>query len=624
MCGFAGIASSEMPEAQLRSLAQAMTATLALRGPDGGDVLVDPGVALGHRRLSIIELSDLGAQPMRLRPGGPAIAYNGEVYNFRELRRELEAAGERFRGGSDTEVVLRAYERWGLDGLKRLEGIFAFAINDPASGRLILMRDRLGIKPLFFARRGGTLVFGSEIKALRATGLVSREHDPQALSEYLWYGNAFEDRSFYREVRSLPPGHMLVFDRGEVAIRPWWRVEEWLSASPAVSSEAQAQEAVVAALDVSVERQLVADVPVGLFLSGGLDSSSIAASAMRGRDRPLTSFSAGFDFDKGVDELPLARRVAEHLRLDHHEIRVGGGNLEDVLLALVRAFDEPFADAANIPLYIMCRELQGRIKVVLQGDGGDEMFAGYRRYKVLQHARQWQAVPGPARALARRFGKLGVRFARMADAVGGSDSAMRMALLLTTETLAAPPTRFLAPDAARALDAATDPFLAFRRAAERFAGHEPVQQMMLTDLHLQLPSQFLPKVDRATMACGIEARVPLLDETLARIVVPMPSRWKLRGRTSKYVLRRAMASRLPPAILNAPKSGFGVPYQHWLRGALYDMARGTVTSDRAVSRFGLDRVAIDKAFEEHRAGTREHGFGLWKLFQLALWADANP
>jgi asparagine synthase (glutamine-hydrolysing) len=618
MCGICGLYGPETSE-QLSRYVQLMVRTIAHRGPDGEGTFVGDGVALGHRRLSIIDLSPAGAQPMTV--GATTVVYNGESYNFRELRAELERGGRVFRGHSDTEVLLHAYEAWGLEGLSRLEGIFAFALWDAHRRRLVLMRDRLGIKPLFYAWHGGSIAFGSEIKSVLAGGAVDRTLDDQSLAEFLWYGNAFEERTIYRGVRALLPGHRLVIEEGRARLEPWWDIGAWLARSQSWGNRREAAVAVREAVDTAVARQLVSDVPVGIFLSGGVDSSSIAASAAIASGRRLASYSVAFDYDKGVDELPKARRVAQSLGLDHHEMRVRGLALEEVISALVQVHDEPFADAANIPLYLLSRELRGTLKVVLQGDGGDEMFAGYRRYSILRAAAFWRLWPHALEpALNSLFGARGARLARLGAAAGNADPAMRMALLLTVETLRDPPTAMLTDAARQRLQASTDPFAAYRRCAARFANFDPVQQMLLTDIALQLPSQFLTKVDRATMAHGIEARVPLLDEGIASLAVGLPVALKVQGAQKKIVLRDAMRGRLPAEILDGPKTGFGVPYEEWLRGALHDFARAAILERAFIERFGFDRTRLETALAEHRARRRDRGFLLWKLLQLALWS----
>lgn len=617
MCGISGFYGPQSKDA-LSGIVSRMTRPLLHRGPDAEGTFVAEGVALGHRRLSIIDLSPTGAQPMSL--GATTVAYNGECYNFRELRSELESAGCQFRGQSDTEVLLHAYATWGLEGLGRLEGIFAFGLWDGVRRRLVLMRDRLGIKPLFYAASGGCLAFGSEIKAVLAGIAADRSIDEQAFAEYLWYGNAFEDRTIYRGVRSLAPGHRLVVENGAMRTEPWWRIEEWLTRGVGTGDLPAAAEAVRAALDGAVRRQLISDVPVGIFLSGGVDSSSIAASAVANGHRPA-SYAVGFDYEHGVNELPKARRVAQSLGLEHHESIVRGGALDEVLMELVRAHDEPFADAANIPLYLLARSLRGEIKVVLQGDGGDEMFGGYRRYAILRHSALWRLWPSTLESLLNAVpGGFAQRLARMGAAAGNADPAMRMALLLTVESLRDPPTAMLSLPARQHLETSSDPFMAYRRCAERFADADPVQQMLLTDITLQLPSQFLAKVDRATMAAGIEARVPLLDEGIVSLAVSLPSSLKVRGSQKKLVLREAMRNRLSTEVLDGPKTGFGVPYEQWLRGDLHAFAAAALLDARFLERFGLDRARIETALAEHRAGRRERGFLLWKLLQLALWA----
>ncbi len=623
MCGLAGIFSTgtgSRPASDLREVLSRMTYSLRNRGPDESGELICPSLGLGHRRLSILELTDAGSQPMRLGLDGPIIAYNGEVYNFNELRRALEVAGKAsWRGRSDTEVILQAYASWGLEGLRQLEGIFALAIWDPRSERLVLMRDRLGVKPLFYGESQFGLAFGSEIKAVLAAGGVDVSLDDQAFSEYLWFGNPHGDRTIYRGVRALPPGHWLIIENGHRILEPWWRIEEWLQyPSPAKNAE-EAAVLVRNALDQAVSRQLVADVPVGLFLSGGVDSSSIAAAAMRQRAAPLKSYAAGFDFERGVNELPKAARVARHLGLEHYELRVSGRDLESVLVTLARAHDEPFADAANIPLYLMCQQLRGQIKVVLQGDGGDELFAGYRRYAMLRNADWWRFWPNAISPLLRSCGNFGRRVARMAETVGHSDATLRMAYLLTVETRQQRPEQVFKIGRQRHLEDTTDPFLAYRHAAQRFEKYDPVQQMLLTDLTVQLPAQFLTKVDRATMAAGIEARVPLLDENVARLAVSLPSNWKVGGLQKKIVLRNSQRGRLPDDILDGPKTGFGVPFEEWLRTSLYDFTRAHLLDDSFLRIFELDGVELERMIQQHFSRKSDRGFMLWKLLQLAIW-----
>ena len=618
MCGFCGLYGLEASDS-VRDTLTRMTETLVHRGPDARGLFLGDGVALGHTRLSIIDLSETGAQPMTV--GSVTVTYNGECYNFEALRKELIGLGREFKGRSDTEVLLHAYDVWGLAGLERLEGIFAFALWDAERHRLVLMRDRLGIKPLYYAWQGQRLGFGSEIKSVLAGLDLDRSVDAQALAEYLWYGNAYDDRTLFQNVRVLPAGHQLIVENGDVRIRPWWRIEDWLEHAPLEVDMAEAAAKVSGAIDAAVRRQLVSDVPVALFLSGGLDSSSIAAAAAAS-GRKLTSLSVGFDFAQGVNELPKARRVADEFGLDHSELHVSGGSLDEVLVSLVRAHDEPFADAASIPLYLLSQEIQGSFKVVLQGDGGDEMFAGYRRYALLNNAAFWRQWPIVVGKLLRVAGVgAAARLERLGIALGQRDAAMRMALLLTIERLADPPTAMLIDSERSRLEDQSDPFLAYRNCADRFANADPVHQMLLTDISLQLPSQFLAKVDRATMAQGIEARVPLLDEHVASFAVALPSALKVKGAAKKAVLREAMRDRLPASILNGPKTGFSVPYEEWLRQPLYSFAKANLLEREFLGRFGFDEKKVANALDEHRSGSRDRGFLLWKLLHLALWTQ---
>ncbi|MDC1004750.1 asparagine synthase (glutamine-hydrolyzing) [Opitutales bacterium] len=620
MCGFSGLYFSEIRD-DIESSIRRMTSTLSHRGPDDSGIFVSKKVALGHRRLSIQDLSETGKQPMRLKRAGLAVVFNGEIYNFRDLRNELNSLGHDFVGHSDTEVILHAYEAWGLVGLKRLEGLFGLALWDEHRERLIVMRDRLGIKPVYYGQSTSGLAFGSEIKSVLAAGGVDQSLDDQAFREYLWYGNPYGNRTFFKGVRSLEPGEWMILEDNNQRLEPWWRIEEWLEQPTTVKNKSEAAIMVRDRIDQAVERQLVADVPVGIFLSGGLDSSAIAASAMHCSDVPLDSYAAGFDFDRGVNELPKAAKVARHLGLNHHELNISGSKIEDVLVLLAKAHDEPFADAANIPLYLMSKELGGDRKVVLQGDGGDELFAGYRRYAMLANSHLWSLWPRFLSPVMRAGGGYGRRFARMADSVGHPNPSLRMALLLTLETLNSPPEALLSADRQKELVENTDPFLAYHNSADRFQDYEPVQQMLLTDLTVQLPSQFLTKVDRSTMAASIEARVPLLDENVAKLAVQLPSSWKVNGTETKIILRDSQSSRLPSNILAGSKTGFGVPYQYWLRTSLYDFARSRILDFSFLKKFDLNASLMEKKLKQHQESAVDNGFLLWKFLQLSLFHE---
>lgn len=628
MCGFSGIyrlpGTRVLSEhgAMLQALKQ-MNSKLQKRGPDAQGFCVRGRIGLSHSRLSVIDPSDKAAQPMASIDGLVVLSYNGEIYNFQGLRKTLQAEGVTFRTSSDTEVILEAYRTWGRAGLDQLEGMFAFALWDERDGTLLLMRDRLGVKPLYYGVAQGCLVFGSEIEALRASGLFGNDLDPQALSEYLWFGNSHGTRTLHAEINSVAPGHMLSIGSQDLAhvTKAWWRLEDWLDRGPLECSYEEGIEMLQAALRAAVTRQLVSDVPLGLFLSGGIDSSAIAVAAARTSVGPIDSYSASFDFADGSSEAVKARAVADHLGLRHHDQTISGAGLESTLRLLAMAHGEPFGDAANIPLYMMCAAFDGHIKVVLQGDGGDELFAGYRRHALLEKLDRWRMVPRILAPMIARMGHRGPRLARLIEALCADSPGERMARLLTMENQRLAPERFLEHNRRMALAAETDPFAPYRAAGERFAylDNDPVTQMLMTDLTVQLPSQFLPKVDRATMAAGIEARVPLLDERIAELAVRMPAHWKVKGGQKKRILRDALRRDIPDHILDAPKTGFSVPYSNWLRGPLYDLACQQLLDPATAQALGLDRAGLETALRAHRDGAFGLGFTLWKYFQLALW-----
>ena len=629
MCGIAGIyhPHGEKTKADLSEInkrVSKMTECLALRGPDNSGTFSSQYVSLGHTRLSILDTSSLGTQPMSLPDGSVTVSYNGECYNYREIRKELSSLGCVFVSGSDTEVILYAYKVWGLSGLKKLEGIFAIALWDKAKARFLLMRDRFGVKPLYYGDSIHGLAFGSEIKAVIEAGVLDRCLDDQALSEYLWFGNTHQDRSFFSGVRQLEPGSWMIFDQGrDVSVEAWWQIEDWLNNETSYSNKARSTADVAEKLDSAVKRQLISDVPVGLFLSGGIDSSAIAASIGNNHAKEINSYAAEFDFFVDDSELKKAALVASTFGLKHSEIKISGQDLSGAIFAMAKAHDEPFADAANLALYAMCKQLPDNIKVVLQGDGGDELFGGYRRYAMLRNSKFWKLWPKALSNVTYSLGNAGRRVSRMLDTLGDDDPSMVMALMLTTENARLPPDRFFSKDRRVYLQNTTDPFIAYRHANNRFKGHDVVQKMLLTDLTTQLPSQFLPKVDRATMACGIEARVPFLDERLVRLAVNIPSQWKICGLEKKIILRDSQRSRIPKLILDGPKTGFGVPYQQWLRTSLYDFSREIILDDATISRWSLDRDAIELAMSEHKSKKYDHGFIIWKILQLALFNPTN-
>jgi asparagine synthase (glutamine-hydrolysing) len=618
MCGICGVLDLGAGALDPGTIGR-MNETLRHRGPDDAGVYAEGPVLLGHRRLSIIDLSPTGHQPMASPDGSVVLVYNGETYNFPELRRELATRGHVFRGTSDTEVVLAAYLEWGEACFARLNGMFALALWDARARRLLLARDRFGIKPLHYRWQDGRLVFGSEIKAILAHG-DPRRLDWGFLHEYLWYGTSLRERTAFQGIRKLLPGHYLRADAQGVSEHAWWRPED-LSERREPEHELRARTREL--LERAVARHLIADVPVAVFLSGGIDSSAVTVLAARHYAGKLKTFSVGFDFSGDHDERPVARRLAAEVGTEHHELFVSTDQLEPVIEELVGSHDEPFGDAANIPLLLLCRQLRGHgVKVALQGDGGDEIFAGYRRYNVLSWERLWKALARPGLPALRWLpdGPPAARLRRFLRAVSEPDPGLQLALLMTQEDADSRPERILHPEARRAI-AASDPLRAWREVAGALGRLDAVQRSLWADCAILLPDQFLPKVDRATMSQSIETRVPFLDTELTDYVMPIPSRHKVKRLQKKHLLRAALRGTVPDYVLDRPKHGFGVPYARWLRERLRPWME-SVLLDPGPLRTGLfDAPALERTIAEHVAGTRDHGFLLWKALQLALWQD---
>lgn len=617
MCGICGILDFSDGGDVNAALTWSMTKTLHHRGPDHQDIYSEGPVGLGHARLSILDLSEAGHQPMYSPDGNRVLVYNGEIYNFPALRKELLDLGHRFRSRTDSEVILAAYEQWGEAAFARFEGMFAFAIWDKASEELKVVRDSFGIKPLYYSILPKGVVFGSEVKAILASGRLQPSVYAPALGEYMYYGTALGEHSLFAGVSKLQPGHALTVSARGAVSKPYINPYDL---TPCQDDFETARQTTKQLIEDAVESHLISDVPVGLFLSGGIDSSTLCAYAAGKTKGKLSTYSVGFDFDKGVNELDKARLVADHFKTDHHELHVSAGNLTETLETLVQHHDEPFGDAANIPLFLLCREIKGQIKVVLQGDGGDEIFAGYRRYNILNHEGAWRTASALGLPFLRLLPKRAVvdRVRRMLETLAPNTSAMRMALLMTVETLQEPPTRVFSQSALQDI-AGNDPFARYKEMAERFADQHPVQRMLFTDCNIILPDIFLEKVDKSTMAQSIEVRVPFLDRQLTKYVMSLPARYKVKRGQKKYLLREAMRGVVPDAILDGPKTGFGVPYAYWLQEPLADYMRSVLLDD-TVRTWGIfDQPKLEQTINEHTSGRRNHGFLLYKLLNLTLW-----
>ena len=623
MCGIAGIYLREGVVDQ--AVLEGMAATLRHRGPDDSGIYASGRLGLAHTRLSIIDLSDHGHQPMLCGDGRFAIVYNGEIYNHLALRKTLEAKGHRFRGRSDTEVALLAYAEWGESAFAMFEGMFALAVWDEQRRTLCLARDRFGVKPLYFGHSAsGAFVFGSEIKALLATGEMRPEVAWAGLHEYLYFDTALGANTLFAGIRKLLPGHCATVTDGGVVQRQFASI---LDVEAVADDFPTATRNVYALLEDAVKSHLMSDVPVGVFLSGGIDSSAIVAFAAKHYGSRLNTYAVGFDSVPAgnANELPAAQAVAEHFGTAHHEVRIAGGDVTDVMERLVRCHDEPFGDAADIPLYMLCEQLRGEPKVILQGDGGDEVFGGYTRYTYLAHVFWLRLLSRSTHWLhpvARRLpGRRGLRSLRALGLYSRNDPATGLARLVSTELPDRPSDRIFSPEV-RAAIAPCDAFKRYRELAESVLPHDPVAQMLYTDSSVILPDVYFEKVDKSTMAHGVEVRVPMVDTRLAAYVFGLPTRHKVHGLQKKHVLRAALRGVVPDSILDRPKAGFGVPVSSWLRTSLLDYMK-SVLFDAEVSRLGLfDRDAIELCIREHVERRRDNGPLLYKALNLALWCKA--
>jgi asparagine synthase (glutamine-hydrolysing) len=616
MCGIAGLVDVTGRPATA-DLVRAMTAVQQHRGPDGEAIVCRGPVGLGHRRLAIIDLAT-GDQPMANDDGSIWIVFNGEIYNFRELRRELEARGARFRTNSDTEVILRAYEAEGPACVGRLRGMFAFAILDERARCVFLARDRVGIKPLVYHWDGRRLLFASELKGILQDRRVPRQLDAHALGEYLTHLYVPAPRTIFTAVRKLPPACSLrlSLDGGEPVIARYWKLA---FAPDRHVTESEWLERLRDQLREAVRCHLVSDVPLGAFLSGGVDSSSVVAFMAQASSAPIRTFSIGFA-EQDFDELQFARQVARRYGTDHYELVVKPSALE-VLPQLAWHFDEPFADSSSIPTYYLAKMTREHVTVALSGDGGDENFAGYRRYA---QARDLQetfdhsplTIVRPFLRLASRLLPVGAP-GQAYTGLLGADAIERYFRLITyhrPETLR----RLVARDLAAIAETVPRP-TRFREIAADGGTSDYVSTLQYIDLQTYLPGDILTKVDVASMAVSLEVRVPLLDHVLMEFLATVPASFKLRDRTGKFLLKRAVAPLLPPGILARRKMGFGVPLASWFRSELRDLTRDVLLSQSARER-GLFRMpAVEALLDSHASGRRDDSAMLWALVCFELW-----
>ncbi|OLE82569.1 MAG: asparagine synthase (glutamine-hydrolyzing) [Acidobacteria bacterium 13_1_20CM_2_65_9] len=634
MCGIAGLVGADGLHPDDRARAIRMREVIRHRGPDEAGLWGDDRALLAHRRLSIVDLNS-GQQPLANEDRTIWIAFNGEIYNHAEIRRDLEAHGHAYRTRSDTETIVHAYEQWGDECVHRLRGMFVFAVWDAPKRRLLLVRDRLGIKPLYWARVGDTLLFGSEIKAILASDLITPQANREVLSEILSTRYTSATDTMFRGIHKLLPGHLLVYERGGITTRQYWdvpagRPEGLRDAGRRAGLPACRDGDIVARfrslLEESVRLRLMSDVPLGMFLSGGIDSSAIAALMARMIDRPLQTFSVAFK-ERAFNELAYAREVARAIGADSHEIVIDDRDFFGALPKLVWHEDEPIAHASSVPLYFVSALAQRHVTVVLTGEGSDELLAGYGKY--LRLAWNWRAgtvyerfVPQAVRtsianlvvpllpgALARHARRTFLAMDRTPESmVFDNFAAIR---LDDQRSLLAPALRGTATR-----EQAYGPSRAY---FDRLNGQSTLlDRLLYADIKTYLV-ELLMKQDQMSMAASIESRVPFLDHKLVEFAAQLPDEWKLNGFTTKRVLRESMKGLLPESILNRPKMGFPVPFAAWTRGPWNAVARDVLLDSRSRQRGIIDPMAVDRLLRDHTEGRTDGGDRIWSLLNLELW-----
>ncbi len=621
MCGIAGIFHCGTPKPVDPVRVARMSDALAHRGPDGSGVWTEAGVGLGHRRLSVIDLEG-SPQPMLSSDGRAVVAFNGEIYNFRELRAELEGHGAKFRTDGDTEVILAAWQRWGVDCLQHLHGMFVIALYDLNRKELLLARDRLGVKPLFTAKLSdGSLAFASELKGILAHPLLRRQADPLAVEDYMAWGYVPDQRSILKGVEKLPAGHFRLLKHGQSAApaRQWWDVS-FEDRKKGSSADRSAE--LLHHLREGVTSRMTADVPLGAFLSGGVDSSSVVALMSEASRDPVKTCSIGFDV-ASLDETSYAQRVAERFATEHHARTVGSDDFQHID-RLVGMFDEPFADASALPTWRVCQLARENVTVALSGDGADEAFAGYRRQ--LFHAREEQAravlpqfLRGPVfGALGRVWPKadwapqyLRAKSTFQSLAQDGASGYARALSVVPPELRDALFTDRMASELGGYR--AEVPLIELMRDAPARSGLDRAQY---ADLKFWLPGDILTKVDRTSMDVSLEAREPLLDHRLIEFAATLPQRDRIRGKQGKWLLKKTMERFLPSDILYRPKQGFVTPISDWFRGALAGEARAIASSAGLADTGWFNPATLGRLAEDHISGSADHGRILWQLLML--------
>ena len=618
MCGICGFSWND--EALIRRMAD----RIVHRGPDQEGFFCTDSMSLGFRRLSIIDLSENGSQPMFNEDNTVCLVFNGEIYNFQELRPQLEARGHRFRSNTDSEVILHGYEEYGIDVVNHLRGMFGFALYDTVRKRLLLARDRIGIKPLYYTRQNGRLVFGSEIKSILQDPGVERQVNHQALYDYLGFEFVPAPETMFAGISKLPAGHLLVWENGQASVRRYWDLS-FRPAAPMPRFE-EAVEQLREHLDTAVKSHLVADVPLGVFLSGGLDSSCLVALMRRHISGPLKTFTIGYE-DKTFSELDYAQIVADHCQTEHRVLRLDSlkpAYVEETLYHL----DEPMTDLSTVPLYLLCKQAREHVTVCLSGEGADESFAGYDRFKasrlnssyfnLLPRVVRHQLVARMARLLPDQPQKKGVinmlkRFVEGATLPEDGQHLRWQYFLNTTLEQGLFQSGFRS-------HINGDPFWQVREHDSRCDALDRVNREIYLDMRFMMTDSVLMKVDRMSMASALEIRVPLLDHVLVEFLASLPGDWKLNKMTTKYIFRAALKGLLPDKIVHRGKQGYSLPVKHLLRGELrtYMVER---LHDSTVLRETMDMAYIDRLIAEHDALKHNHNHILWALLNVAIWHD---
>jgi len=644
MCGIVAVLTftPHLASGELVRRATVMAEAIRHRGPDGGDTWVDAaaGVALAHRRLSIVDLSPAGAQPMKSASGRYTITFNGEIYNYRDLRRQLPACD--WRGHSDTEVLLAAIETWGIEtALERCVGMFAFALWDAHERELVLARERMGEKPLYYGLSQGALLVASELKAFEAWPGWAGEIDRAALEDFLRHSCVHAPGSIYRQVRKLPPACLLRVPLAhagralELPVQRYWSLEQHTRFQATTFTEADACDSLEQALMRAIGDQMVADVPVGAFLSGGVDSSLIVALMRRQAGAAVKTFSIGFH-DDAYNEAHHAKAVAAHLGTDHTELYVSAEEARRVIPALPSMYDEPFGDSSQIPTFLVAQMARKAVTVSLSGDGGDELFGGYNRYVWADRVwRRMKRMPAPLRRAGgamvqsvspAAWDQLWKWMPARLQAAQPGDKLHKLAGLVSVADGRAAYAWLVA------LHRGAEPLVVGGEAAAGLSDHglwnQPARtladNMMLADALGYLPDDILAKVDRATMAVSLESRAPFLDHRVVELAFALPLSAKLRGGTTKWLLRQLLYRHVPQHLIERPKMGFGVPIDAWLRGPLKAWAEALLAPERLRKEGFVAARPVTHAWQEHQSGRRNHQHFLWNVLMFQAWHESRP